>query len=64
MFKSLWYGNKIISCIPPVQYGERFINFMKGIFETPSSNIASVTQSALLQPRESEEVKRESSPKV
>ena len=31
--KSVRYGNKIISCIPPKRYGERFKGFMKVIFE-------------------------------
>jgi hypothetical protein len=32
--KSLRYGNKTISCIPPQAYGERFIGFMKTLFDT------------------------------
>ena len=31
--KSMRYGNKTISCIPPQQYGDRFSAFMNGIFE-------------------------------
>lgn len=39
--KSLRYGNTTISCIPPQYYGERFIQFMKGIFESPAHQIDS-----------------------
>lgn len=31
--KSVAYGNKTISCIPPKNYGDRFISFMNNIFE-------------------------------
>jgi len=27
-FKSIVYDSKTISCIPPMQYGDRFFNFM------------------------------------
>lgn len=52
--KKLEYGlktiryldNKDISCIPPQQYGDRFVSFMKGIFDTssPTSTVAGSQQ--------------------
>jgi len=45
--KTIRYANnKDISCIPPQQYGDRFVSFMKGIFDTsnqsPTSTIAGI----------------------
>ena len=34
-------GNKI-SCIPPQHYGERFIHFMKGIFDSSSTHLSEI----------------------
>ena len=42
--KSLRYGNSTISCIPPQYYGERFIQFMKGIFESPAHQVDSLVE--------------------